>query len=123
MYVLVQCYLQFLSETLALESPGRDTGQLLDWECGRRKKATWKKMLDRLTPWDVQVYCTNKGPSMRPSDLKRGWSRAKRPPMASKGSCTDWAWWRQEKLDAVLHGALPLSLRDSVFELRPELFP
>jgi insertion element IS1 protein InsB len=27
----------------------RDTGQLLDWECGRRDKATLKKMVDRLT--------------------------------------------------------------------------
>ena len=26
----------------------RETGQLLDWECGRRDKATLKKMIDRL---------------------------------------------------------------------------
>ena len=26
----------------------RDTGQLLDWECGRRDKKTLKKMVDRL---------------------------------------------------------------------------
>jgi IS1 family transposase len=38
----------------------RDTGQLLDWECGRRDKATLQKMVDRLTQWDVQVYCTDK---------------------------------------------------------------
>ena len=38
----------------------RDTGQLLDWECGRRDKATLKTMVDRLTQWDVQVYCTDK---------------------------------------------------------------
>ena len=25
-----------------------ETGQLLDWECGRRDKATLKKMIDRL---------------------------------------------------------------------------
>ena len=39
----------------------RDTGQLLDWEWGRRDKATVTKMGDRLTPWDVQLYCTDKG--------------------------------------------------------------
>ena len=30
----------------------RDTGQLLDWACGRRDKATLKKMVDRLAQWD-----------------------------------------------------------------------
>jgi insertion element IS1 protein InsB len=37
----------------------RDTGQLLDWECGRRDNATLKKLVDRLVPWDVQVYGTD----------------------------------------------------------------
>src|SRR5215813_5447542 len=38
----------------------RDTGQLLDWECGGRDKATVKKMIDRLVTWDVKMYCTDK---------------------------------------------------------------
>jgi hypothetical protein len=38
----------------------RQSGQLLDWECGRRDKATLKKMVDRLAQWDVKVYCTDK---------------------------------------------------------------
>ena len=38
----------------------RDTGQLLDWECGRRDKATLKRLVDRIAPWDVRVYCTDK---------------------------------------------------------------
>jgi insertion element IS1 protein InsB len=38
----------------------RDTGHLLDWECGRRDKATLKKLIDRLVPWAVKVYCTDK---------------------------------------------------------------
>ena len=38
----------------------RDTGQLLDWACGRRDKATLKKMIDRLAQWDVKMYCTDK---------------------------------------------------------------
>lgn len=38
----------------------RETGQLLDWECGRRDKATLKKLVNRLSQWDVQVYCTDK---------------------------------------------------------------
>ena len=37
----------------------RDTGQLLDWECGRRDKTTLKKLVDRLAPWDVKLYCTD----------------------------------------------------------------
>ena len=38
----------------------RDTGQLLDWACGRRDKATLKKLVDRLLPWDVKGYGTDK---------------------------------------------------------------
>ena len=38
----------------------RDTGQLLDWECGRRDKATLKQMVDRLATWNVRMYCTDK---------------------------------------------------------------
>jgi IS1 family transposase/transposase-like protein len=37
----------------------RDTGQLLDWECGRGDQATLKKLVDRLLPWDVKVYGTD----------------------------------------------------------------
>ena len=37
-----------------------DTGQLLDWACGRRDTATLKKMVDRLAQWDVQMYGTDK---------------------------------------------------------------
>jgi insertion element IS1 protein InsB len=36
-----------------------DTGQLLDWECGRRDKATLQKLVDRLVQWDVKLYCTD----------------------------------------------------------------
>jgi insertion element IS1 protein InsB len=37
----------------------RDTGQLLDWEWGRRHKATLQKLVDRLLPGDVKVYGTD----------------------------------------------------------------
>lgn len=37
----------------------RDTGQLLDWECGRRDAATLKRMVDRLARWPVTFYCTD----------------------------------------------------------------
>jgi insertion element IS1 protein InsB len=30
------------------------------WECGRRDKATLKKMVERLSQWDATVYCTDK---------------------------------------------------------------
>jgi insertion element IS1 protein InsB len=36
-----------------------ETGQLLDWECGRRDKTTLKKMVKRLAQWDVQRYGTD----------------------------------------------------------------
>jgi insertion element IS1 protein InsB len=37
----------------------RHTGQLLDWECGRRNAATLKPLVDRLAQWDVTFYCTD----------------------------------------------------------------
>jgi insertion element IS1 protein InsB len=37
----------------------RATGQLLDWECGRRDQATLKTLVDRLAAWDVTFYCTD----------------------------------------------------------------
>ena len=39
----------------------RDTGQRLDWACGRRDKQTLQTMVDRLAPWDVQRYGTEQG--------------------------------------------------------------
>ena len=36
-----------------------DSGQLLDWECGRRDKATLKKLVDRLAQWEVKLYGTD----------------------------------------------------------------
>jgi insertion element IS1 protein InsB len=38
----------------------RDTGRLLDGEGGRRDKAPLRTMVDRLAPWDVKVYYTDK---------------------------------------------------------------
>ena len=38
----------------------RDTGQLLDWECGCRDKTTLKRLVDRLANWDVMFYCTDR---------------------------------------------------------------
>jgi insertion element IS1 protein InsB len=40
----------------------RDTGRLLDWECGRCDAATLKKLVDRLAPWEVTFYCTGHWP-------------------------------------------------------------
>jgi insertion element IS1 protein InsB len=36
------------------------TGQLLDWECGRRDQATLKRLVDRLSQWNVTMYHTDK---------------------------------------------------------------
>ena len=38
----------------------QETGPRLDLEGGRRDKATWQKMVDRLAPWDVTMSCTDK---------------------------------------------------------------
>ncbi len=36
------------------------TGQrLLDWECGNRDAATLTRLLERLKPWSVKLYCTD----------------------------------------------------------------
>ena len=34
----------------------RDTSQLIDWECGKRDKATFSKLYKRLKVWNVDVY-------------------------------------------------------------------
>src|SRR5215510_4462316 len=38
----------------------RDTGQLLEGECGRRDQQTLQKRVVRLAPWDVTMSCTDK---------------------------------------------------------------
>ena len=37
----------------------RDTGQLIDWECGGRDAATLRRLLDRLERWHVRLFCTD----------------------------------------------------------------
>lgn len=37
----------------------RDTGQLVDWECGDRDQGTLNKLLERLADWQVTLYCTD----------------------------------------------------------------
>ena len=37
----------------------RETGELIDWECGGRDRQTLKKLLDRLSKWNVELYCTD----------------------------------------------------------------
>jgi IS1 family transposase len=37
----------------------RDTGQLVDWQCGPRDQETLGHLLARLTAWKVQLYCTD----------------------------------------------------------------
>ena len=36
------------------------TGQWLDWACGRRDQTTLKTLVDRLAPWDVKRYGTDR---------------------------------------------------------------
>ena len=40
----------------------RGTGRLIDWECGDRDQATLERLLDRLEPWGVRLFCTDEWP-------------------------------------------------------------
>ena len=37
----------------------RETGELIDWECGGRDKATLSKLMERLSRWQVEPFCTD----------------------------------------------------------------
>ena len=37
----------------------RSSGQLVDWECGGRDKATCERLLERLRPWRTRLYCAD----------------------------------------------------------------
>ena len=37
----------------------RETGELIDWGCGARDKATLSKLLERLSSLDAELYCTD----------------------------------------------------------------
>jgi insertion element IS1 protein InsB len=37
----------------------RSSGRLIDWECGARDRATLDRLLARLEPWGVRLFCTD----------------------------------------------------------------
>ena len=37
----------------------RASGQLVDWECGGRDKATCERLIARLTRWRTRLYCAD----------------------------------------------------------------
>ena len=37
----------------------RETGELIDWECGGRDKGTLLKLMERLSKWNVELFCTD----------------------------------------------------------------
>ena len=37
----------------------RSGQRLIDWECGGRDAATLNRLLERLKPWSVKLYCTD----------------------------------------------------------------
>ena len=37
----------------------RETGELIDWECGGRDKGTLSKLMERLSRWKVELFCTD----------------------------------------------------------------
>ena len=40
----------------------RETDKIIDWECGARDKKTLQKLMDRLSKWNVELYCTDNWP-------------------------------------------------------------
>jgi len=48
--------------TLELAGSGRDTGGLLDGECGRRAASTLTQRVARLAPWEVTFCCADQWP-------------------------------------------------------------
>ncbi len=37
----------------------RNEGRLIDWECGGRDASTLARLLARLAPWGVRLFCTD----------------------------------------------------------------
>jgi insertion element IS1 protein InsB len=37
----------------------RASDRLIDWECGARDAATLKRLLERLSRWDILLFCTD----------------------------------------------------------------
>ena len=37
----------------------RETGELIDWECGGRDKVTLSKLMERLSRWKVELFRTD----------------------------------------------------------------
>jgi insertion element IS1 protein InsB len=37
----------------------RATGRLIDWQCGGRDQTTLERLLGRLEPWGVRLFCTD----------------------------------------------------------------
>ena len=38
----------------------RETGELIDWECGGRDKETLTRLIKRLSKWDIELFCADK---------------------------------------------------------------
>ncbi|MCW2243137.1 IS1 family transposase [Azospirillum canadense] len=37
----------------------RDSGRLIDWECGKRDEATFRRLYERLQCWGACLFCTD----------------------------------------------------------------
>lgn len=37
----------------------REAGEVIDWECGGRDKATLSNLMERLSKWKVELFCTD----------------------------------------------------------------
>ena len=37
----------------------RETGELIDWECGDRDQETLSRLIERLSKWDIELFCAD----------------------------------------------------------------
>jgi len=49
----------------------RDTGQLVDWECGGRDAKTFRRLMRRLSRWNVDIYCVDHW-KVYPKEMPKG---------------------------------------------------
>src|SRR4029453_5157704 len=52
-------FLKKVRKALVREGWGWCDGRLIDWELGRRDKATCERLLERLERWGVRLYCAD----------------------------------------------------------------
>jgi IS1 family transposase len=96
----------------------RESGQLLDWECGRRDKKTLQKRVDRLAQFDVKLYCTDKWASYASVIPKEKLAQSKATTHAlERNHCRQRHWFGRFK-----HRSIIISKSEEMVDLTMALF-